>query len=374
MNLVLRGKLRCVLATMLFGLLSFGVGVESGARPIPEALHQPAGVSPGATASVLLGISRAGAGLVAVGEHGYVLRSDDAGRTWRQAASPTSVTLVRVCFANAEEGWAVGHMGVVLRSTDGGSSWQMVLDGIKAAQLVLARAQSPVESQADRRPDLQRTGYDPYSLESAQQLVQDGPDKPFLTLLVSSRLEVMVAGAYGLVFDSEDGGATWRPAADRFDNPNTFHYYGLARAGSVTFAAGEQGMLLRSNSGGRFVPTGPAVKGTYFGILATSSGGAYVYGLRGALFFSADGLRDWRRVSSDASLSFTAGAVLPDGRVILGNQTGQILTPSDDGKSFKTIASAGEPIADLAVASDGVVVVVGPRGAVRVPLNVPASK
>ena len=88
----------------------------------------------------MLAITRAGARLVAVGERGSILLSDDSGVSWRQAKVPVSVTLTAVQFPNAKAGWAVGHLGVVLHSADGGETWAKQLDGREAASLVLEAA------------------------------------------------------------------------------------------------------------------------------------------------------------------------------------------------------------------------------------------
>ena len=89
--------------------------------------------------AVLLAADKAGARLVAVGEHGVVALSDDQGITWRQArVVPTSVSLAAVRFADERSGWAVGHGGVLLRTTDGGETWLRQADGRSLAQAALA--------------------------------------------------------------------------------------------------------------------------------------------------------------------------------------------------------------------------------------------
>src|SRR5690606_9884464 len=91
--------------------------------------------------SLQLAVSRAGNRLVAVGERGVVLLSDDDGRNWHQAENvPVSVTLTDVHFVSATHGWAVGHSGVVLHSADGGETWQRQLDGNQAAKIILEDA------------------------------------------------------------------------------------------------------------------------------------------------------------------------------------------------------------------------------------------
>jgi photosystem II stability/assembly factor-like uncharacterized protein len=74
--------------------------------------------------ALMLHAARAGKRLVAVGEYGIVIVSDDSGQSWRQAGSvPTRTTLTSVYFVDERQGWAVGHGGVVLASEDGGDTW-----------------------------------------------------------------------------------------------------------------------------------------------------------------------------------------------------------------------------------------------------------
>ncbi len=53
--------------------------------------------------------TKAGNRLVAVGERGIVLLSDDAGLNWKQVDVPVSVTLTGVQFVSPMKGWAIGH-------------------------------------------------------------------------------------------------------------------------------------------------------------------------------------------------------------------------------------------------------------------------
>ncbi|MBW2369941.1 MAG: hypothetical protein JRH15_18880, partial [Deltaproteobacteria bacterium] len=59
------------------------------AASVEDPLDRPAVMSRGAAHSVLLDVTTAGERLVAVGERGIVVLSDDAGHTWRQAKVPT---------------------------------------------------------------------------------------------------------------------------------------------------------------------------------------------------------------------------------------------------------------------------------------------
>ncbi|WP_460940053.1 WD40/YVTN/BNR-like repeat-containing protein, partial [Pandoraea terrae] len=77
------------------------------------------------THMMLLDATRAGSRIVAVGEHGVILLSDDDGRTWRQARQvPVSATLSAVTFTDPKHGWVVGQWGVILATGDGGETWE----------------------------------------------------------------------------------------------------------------------------------------------------------------------------------------------------------------------------------------------------------
>lgn len=333
---------------------------------VPLTLSQSAVAASWASRALMLSVARAGTSLVAVGEHGFVLLSSDDGRSWSQARTvPTSVTLTRVRFASATEGWAVGHMGVVLHTADAGNSWARVTDGAASARLALERAEALAPG-ADRSADAVQ------ALRSgAAQLVQDGPDKPLLALLASGPGSMLALGAFGTGVRID--GEAARPASliDRLDNPAALHIYGAAESAGAVYAVGEQGLLLKSHDGGPFTALVAPYKGTYFGVLALPARTVLAYGLRGSLLRSADAGKSWTRVECGTQQSITSAAVLADGAVLLGSQGGQLLVSRDAGRSFSAYAQAPQPVADLVQAADGAVIVAGPRGVTRI---VPAAK
>lgn len=73
--------------------------------------------------SLLVDVAKAGTRLVAVGERGHILFSDDDGAQWQQAKVPSRVLLTSVYFSDDKHGWAVGHDATILASTDGGRSF-----------------------------------------------------------------------------------------------------------------------------------------------------------------------------------------------------------------------------------------------------------
>jgi len=199
------------------------------------------------TTVLLAGVQPAGARVVAVGERGVIALSDDGGATWRQAPCPVSVTLTMVRFADDRHGVAVGHGGTVLMTSDAGANWVVRLDGRRAAQLAKEAATTPQEQR------------------EAERLVSDGPDKPFLDVIVWDATRFLVVGAYGLAFHSSDGGTTWSPWMARLANPKSRHWYMARRAGNALWLAGEQGLLARSTDGGEtFQSVASPYQGSWF--------------------------------------------------------------------------------------------------------------
>jgi photosystem II stability/assembly factor-like uncharacterized protein len=98
-----------------------------------DPLDTPAVMDARAPRSLLNDIVLAGKRLVAVGQRGHIVYSDDHGKHWTQAAVPVSSDLTAVSFPTPMMGWAVGHDGVVLATKDGGVTWARQLDGRAAA-------------------------------------------------------------------------------------------------------------------------------------------------------------------------------------------------------------------------------------------------
>jgi len=334
------------------------------AATVPVALTQPALVTPKALNAAMLAVAAAGQRLVAAGERGTILYSDDAGRSWRQAQVPVSVSLTALQFVDARLGWAVGHQGVVLHSADGGATWTRQLDGVQAAALTLRAAQ------ALNGPGQER------ALAEAQHLVADGPDKPFLDLHFDSPRSGYVLGAYNLLFKTEDGGATWQPWHSHVANPKGLHLYGMRGSGNALYLAGEQGLLLRSTDhGASFAALATPYKGSFFGLLAARGGALVAFGLRGNAFWSGDQGASWSRIETGVQASLAGGAELADGTLVLVSQGGDVLRSRDQGRSFAAVTASGAalppalPLAAVTQAADGALVVAGLRGLRRLPLN-----
>jgi photosystem II stability/assembly factor-like uncharacterized protein len=320
------------------------------------ALQQPALASHKASGSAFLALARAGNRLIAVGERGIVMLSDDLGGSWRQASVPVSVSLTAVQFIDERQGWAVGHLGVVLHSSDGGATWTRQLDGLRAAQLVLSAEEA--------------AGADANRLSVARALIEDGPDKPFFDLHFESPNSGVVVGAYNLAFRTDDGGRSWKPCMEQVDNPKGLHLYSLRTAGSKTYIAGEQGLLLRAaGDRERFQRVETPFKGTYFGVVAARDGEVVAFGLRGKAFWSPNGVDRWQECETSSSNSLSAGLQLNDGRIVLASQTGDLLVSEDGGRRYSRLPGREpSPITGLLQAGTSELMATSLRGVRRISL------
>ncbi|MFZ2987457.1 WD40/YVTN/BNR-like repeat-containing protein [Ideonella sp.] len=325
------------------------------AAPDLDPLTHAAAMHVRATTSVVLALGRAGTRLVAVGERGTILLSDDEGQSWRQTACPVSVSLTGVSFGDDRNGWIVGHGQVVLHSSDGGQNWVRQLDGTQVAQIELSAAK------ASRDAELIRT---------AERLVGEGADKPFLDVHFFDANHGLVIGAYGSILATEDGGKTWRSRRAEMPNPGSRHLYRIHRRGEAAspelWLCGEQGLLCRAN--GReaaftLVPT--PYKGSFFGMASTRAT-LLVHGLRGNLWRSTDGGASWARVEMPAPVTLTAATVLSDASLVLVDEAGKLLRSTDEGASFTAVSLAkAAAFTDVLPARDGAVVLASARGPLR---------
>ena len=320
----------------------------------PAVLAQPAVLTPKALGAAMLAVTRAGARLVAVGERGTVLLSDDHGAHWKQAAVPVQATLTCVTFANERSGWTAGHLGTILRTEDGGQTWRKQLDGVAAAALAMTAAE--------------RSG-DEKAIAAARRLVEEGADKPFFDLEFIDAQRGFGAGAYGLMFATSDGGQTWAPWGARLPNPKSLHLYGVRANGSTLVVAGEQGLLLRSTDGGaQFAALASPYKGSFFGLLRTRGGALVAHGLRGSAYRSVDDGAHWDKLDSGLPTTLAAGLALPTGGFVLVSQSGDVLMARDDAGALQRIpVREPVPVAGAALAADGALVLASLRGMRRLP-------
>jgi len=283
-------------------------------------------LAPLAAKSLLLDVARVGSRLVAVGDRGHVLLSDDEGRTWRQVIVPTRAMLTGVSFGNALRGWAVGHDGALLITTDAGETWK-------------------------------------------HQFAGAGVDVIFLDVFFRDALHGLVVGAYGKCLLTTDGGENWEDAAPI---PDELHVNQIApTATDKLYLAGEAGTLLSSSDARQpWHKYDVPYEGSLFGVLPLGEGSLLTYGLRGHVLVSDDDGATWTERNMPAAVLIMAGIKLKSGVIILAGAGGNFFVSRTGGKSFahwKPTDYLGG-VSALLETNDGALLVVGESGVARLQL------
>lgn len=324
-----------------------------------DTLLRPARISALAQQRLVTTIASAGSQrIVAVGQRGHILLSDDAGKSWAQSASPVSADLTGVQLLDQQHGFAIGHNGVVLATENGGATWKKILDGVSANRLTLEALNTKSTS-----PDHQ------FLTAEAQRNLETGPDKPFLDLYFFNQHEGFVVGAYNLIFHTKDGGKSWESWYDRTDNSEKLLNFNAIRAhqGSL-FIAGEAGLVLvLDQQKQRFVKRQTPYEGSFFGLLDTGKA-LIAHGMRGNAVISEDAGQHWMPLQTGLRASITASALGADGSIWLADQSGALSVSRDGGKNFQAVKMAESfPLSAIHFTS-GKLILAGARGLRSLPI------
>lgn len=268
---------------------------------------------------LLLDAARAGDRVVAVGERGAVLVSDDEGTSWVRAKTPVESTLTAVYFHDEKSGWAVGHDAVILRTSDRGETWEKVF--------------------------------------SAQE-----KNAPLLDVFFLNAKQGYAVGAYDSFYVSEDGGGTWK-AKKLFGDD--MHKNAIAGGPDNRLViAGEAGALYRSDDAGLTWKRLPSpYRGSYFGILRLPDNGLLIFGLRGKIYRSKDLGMTWSPVRAESQSSLLGGAAPGNGHVALVGHDGTALISKDNGKTFTSRKdNNSKALSSVLIRKDGGLMLFGEAG------------
>ncbi len=313
---------------------------------IADVLETPARPTELAPDNLLNDVERAGDRLVAVGERGHIIYSDDDGASWTQAEVPVSVTLTGVDFGSETHGWAVGHSGVVLHSDNAGESWSVQLTGVRAAELAIESQKEAIAAMEERvetapedeKSDLEWALDDLYfTLENMEADLDVGPVNPFLDVWFENQDHGFALGAYGLFFRTQDGGESWQDWSPKLDNPQKFHLNALTQiGGGALVMVGEAGQIHVSvDLGETWERRESPYPGSLFGVVGTGRvNEVLAFGLRGTLMFSSDLGKSWSMVTTGSTATLNDGASQKD-RIILVGNGGAVLTSGNGGDTFR---------------------------------------
>lgn len=281
-----------------------------------------------AVSTLLLDIAHAGKRLVAVGDRGHILYSDDNGGSWTQAKVPTRQLLTAVYFADDKHGWAVGHDALILGTNDGGQTW-------------------------------------------TRQYENREGEVPLLDVWFEDAQHGFATGAYGALLETTDGGKNWEDVADHLENEDGAHLNAItAIPGSGVFIVGEMGGMFRSlDMGETWERVESPYQGSFFGVVSGGEPGVVIaFGLRGNMFRSTDFGESWQAIElldegHPIESGLADGNLLPDGRIVVVGHGGTVLSSEDNGQSFKLFSRPDRRSLSGVVANpDGNLVLVGQSG------------
>lgn len=366
----LRRRTLAPLCGLLVALLGPGQALAA-----VDLLALPAIQSAKAGKSMLLNLAWAGKRLLAVGERGIILCSDNGGKDWSQAEVPASVTLTAVHFPSPLNGWAVGHDGLILTTKNGGKTWTKQFDGNQANGLILEAAQGRLHSAQTAKLNAATVRRLEDALEDAKAGAKFGPSRPLFDVWFASDSLGYAVGSFGQVFRTTDAGKHWALAGIEAANPDGLHINAVSgQAGGAVLLASESGKIFRLSTGAtewQRLDTGYA--GQLFGVREFQDGGASVilaYGFGGNVFRSGDQGQHWSAIPTGTKKALTASVMLEDGTLYLSGADGRLLKSSDGGRSFIAgPAAAGSVSAMTWAAAEHTLILAGAGGAVRYPLH-----
>jgi photosystem II stability/assembly factor-like uncharacterized protein len=304
------------------GAAAFCCGLALAPGAFAKEVLPESGPLPAATVQrlLLLDAAHPGSRIVAVGDRGYIVYSDDNGTSWQRAKAPPAPLLTSVFFLDAKSGWAVGHDSVILGSSDGGATW-------------------------------------------TQQLSAAAEQRPLLDVLFLDASNGYAIGAYGAFYDTHDGGKTWNSRKVTEDDK---HLNAIVKvAEGKLLILGEAGTILVSGDNGKTWSSVPSpYKGSLFGAVLGDEGAIVAFGLRGRIYRSTDAGRTWKQVENASQATLMGGVRLPDGAIVLAGAGGTALVSRNNGQSFQPVTTGttrafsqallGEPNAVVLLGEAGV--------------------
>ena len=263
--------------------------------------HEYAIPSDMATKALLLDVAQIGSRLVAVGEYGHILHSDNSGETWEQASSvPTRNTLTTVTFLDNQTGFAIGHEATILKTEDGGDTWAL--------------------------KNLDRRG-----------------ENPLFGIHFSDTQNGIAVGAFSTTYFSSDGGNSWQTRSLVQDSYDDFHLNAMFsdQAGNI-YVPAEYGTIYKSSDGAAtFDPIETPYDGSFWGGMSLSNGSLLIWGMRGNVFLSQDAGVTWTKSPTETDRSVSGGTQLENGNIVLSGLQGLVLVSTDNGVSFSPTIRPG---------------------------------
>jgi len=162
---------------------------------------------------------------VVVGTFGSIMTTTDGGKTWERHDSGTDEPIFSVAMADAQHGWAVGASGLIFRTTDGAKTWTKQTSPLKEQRHLFKVAAIDAKTAwavGDWGAIIATTDggatWSDRSLGILTVKTADTPDRQTMLLTEDVILNDVrfvdaqhgyIAGEFGTLLATTDGGATW---------------------------------------------------------------------------------------------------------------------------------------------------------------------
>ena len=256
------------------------------------------------------------------GGFGYILATDDGGKTWEIQYAEEGRYLFGLTMIDSQRGWVCGEGGILLRTEDGGKHW------------------SYTANSGTRR----------WLFDIAFE--QDG-------------VHGFAAGEAETLLETRDSGKSWnvrKVKADREFYGFPVNYKSLAIRGDKVWMVGQNGTILGSNDSGKTWE----VETTYFDPVIRSfldlykvhfadDNNGWAVGRHGArAMVTSDGGRSWRLVPVDSRAQLGGIWLDGKGKVVINGELGRVIVSENGGESWSvTHGDKDEKLDILAVMCHG---------------------
>ena len=164
-------------------------------------------------------------------------------------------------------------------------------------------------------------------------------DLPYFSIMFLNKEHGFVVGLWSTMLETHDGGVTWEsikippPKGSTKADRNLLCLFASPK-GALLIAA-EGGIVYRSTDNGEsWIPVETGNRGSFWTGAALTNGDLLVAGLAGNMFRSKDDGKTWQRVETGVRSSITEIVSFPDGKVEAVGLDGLTLTSNDSGLTF----------------------------------------
>ncbi|MEO6358661.1 MAG: YCF48-related protein [Ferruginibacter sp.] len=250
------------------------------------------------TATLINGISLIDTGkIVAVGDNGYIIKSNNGGQSWKNITTFSSSFLKAVQFPTDTIGYVVGSSKTILKTEDQGESWFPLYVDINEP---------------------------PFS----------APD--FNDLYFFNKNRGYVAGDFGNLAFTNDGGRSWKDTVLGFQKLNGITFIN----DSTGFVCGMgSGLYKTINSGQTWLSVAPSFLGvteTFTKVRFVNSSTGFAVGDNGLCLKTTDAGIHWTKINTPSSAGFLDICFLNEtkGFIAVAGSSGLVLQTNDGGISW----------------------------------------